>query len=116
MANNNEVTITSEEARALRNECNRKIELANALSRLFINEDFKRVFLEEYQKEEAARLVSLFGEASFNMSGKKEEHREEFMERIIGISRFSEFTRNVFRMAEQAHKTLEDLSNAEILQ
>ena len=44
MANNNEVTITSEEARALRNECNRKIELANALSRLFINEDFKRVF------------------------------------------------------------------------
>ena len=50
------------------------------------------------------------------MSGKKNEHREEFIERIIGISRFSEFTRNVFRMAEQAHKTLEDLSNAEIMQ
>lgn len=116
MANNNEVTITPEDARMIRNECNRKIELANALSRLFVNEDFKKVFLEEYQKEEATRLVSLFGEASFNMSDKKEEHREEFIERIIGISRFSEYTRNVFRMAEQAQKTLEDLSNAEIMQ
>lgn len=112
---NNEITITPEEAKALRSECNRKIELANALSRLFVNEDFKKVFLEEYQKEESARLVSLFGEASFNMSDKKEKHREEFLERMIGISRFSEFTRNIFRMAEQAQKTLEDLSNAEIM-
>ena len=116
MANNNEVTITPEDARMIRSECNRKIELANALSRLFVNEDFKKVFLEESQKEEASRLVFFFVEASFNMVGKQEEHREELISQIIGISRFSDYTRNVFRMAEQAQKTLEDLSNAEIMQ
>lgn len=107
------VTLTAEEANNIRIECNKRIELAKALHNLYLNEDFKKVFLTGYVKDEASRLVSLLGEPNFNSSDKKANYREELHECMIGIGRFTEYCRNVFNIAEQADKTLHDLTEAE---
>lgn len=107
------IAITAEQANQLRQDCQRQIDLAVSLERLHTNEDFKKVFLTEYVEKEPVRLVSLLSEASFNMSGKKAEYRDDIQERMIGISRFQEFIRNTFRLADQAKNTLDDLSQAQ---
>ena len=108
-----QISITPEQANEIRNECNKRIEIAKALRNLYDNADFKKVFLEGYRKDEAARLVGLLGEANFNASDKKAAYREELHECMVGIGRFTEYCRNVFNIAEQADKTLHDLHEAE---
>lgn len=107
------ISITAEEANKMRLECQHQIDLATCLERLHRNDDFKKVFLEEYVKEEPVRLVALFSEPSFNMSGKKAEYRDDINERLIGISRFQEYARNIFRLADRAQATLDDLAQAQ---
>lgn len=107
------ITITAEQANQIRLDCQHQIDLAVSLERLHANEDFRKVFLTEYAEKEPVRLVSLLSEASFNMSGKKAEYREDIQERMIGISRFQEFIRNTFRLADQAKNTLDDLAQAQ---
>ena len=107
------ISITAEQANQIRLDCQHQIDLAQSLERLHNNEDFKKVFIKEYTEKESARLVSLLSEASFNMSGKKQEYREDIQERMLGIARFEEFIRNTFRLAEQAEKTLDDLAQAQ---
>ena len=104
--------ITPEQARQLREQCKAKIELRDTLHRLEQNPDFQKI-REDYLNKEPVRLVHLLAEPSFNFGGKKELHREELHEAMIGIARFSEYIRNVYRLAEQAEKTLQDLQAAE---
>lgn len=112
---NNSVTITAEEASNMRKECEYWISLYEPLMRLLNNSDFKKVYLEEYETNQAARLVSCLGDHSFNLSDKKEYHRKELEERMIGIARFSEYNRTIIAKAEQAKQTLSDLANATIM-
>lgn len=106
-------TISSEQANALREECKKRINIAKSLERLYHNTDFKKVFLENYLKEEAIRLVSLMGDTVINESDSKDRYREDIKEQMIGIARTAEYMRCVFRIADQAQKSLDDLAKAE---
>ena len=106
------ITISPEEAKLLREESNKRIDISNALIRLTNNPDFKLVFLDEYCTNEPVRLVKLLGEPSFNFNDKKKEYREDLQERMIGIARFDEFMRNIHKTAERAEKTLQDLADS----
>ena len=64
-------------------------------------------------KEEAIRLVALMGDAVINERDDKDKYREDIKEQMIGIARTAEYMRCVFRIAEQAQKSLEDLAKAE---
>ena len=108
----NETTITPEQAIQLRENCKERIAIRDALHRLELNADFKKV-VEDYTEHEPVRLVHLLAEPTFNLGGKKELHRDEIKESLIGIARFSEYLRNIYRLASQAEKTLEDLRQAE---
>lgn len=110
---NDMTVITAEQANGMRQACKEKIALAIALERLETNPDFQ-MFITEYLEKEPVRLVHLLGDASVNMSDKKESFRADIQERMVGISRLAEFMRNINMLANQARKTLEDLSNAEI--
>lgn len=111
-----EVTISSNEAEAIRKECHKRIELRNALSRLMTNPDFKKVFMEEYLESEPKRLVLLLGDTVINQSEKKEMYRTDFHERMIGVARFDEFMRQIYNIANQAENQLNNLNQAEIVE
>lgn len=110
-----ETGITFDEAQEIRENCKHTIALADALTRLHDNPDFKMVFIDHYMEKEPARLVHLLGDASVNMGDKKEAIREDVQERMIGIARFAEFVRGIYAMASMAENTLQDL-NTEIAQ
>ena len=110
-----ETGITFDEAQQIRENCKHTIALADALTRLHDNPDFKMVFIDHYMEKEPARLVHLLGDASVYMSDKKEAIREDVKERMIGIARFAEFIRSMYTMASMAENTLKDL-NTEIAQ
>ena len=106
------MTITPEQANAIRKECKEHIERKNLLDRLNQNPDFKAL-IKFYLEDESARLVQLYGEPSINLGDKREVNREEIHERLIGIARFAEFLRSVHMIAQQAEKQLQDLEKVE---
>lgn len=106
------MNITPEQANAIRKECKEHIERKNILDRLNQNPDFK-VITTFYLEDEAVRLTQLYGEPSINLGDKRELHREEIHERLIGIARFAEFLRGIHMIASQAEKQLQDLEKAE---
>lgn len=110
-----ETGITFNEAQEIRENCKKQIALADALTRLHDNPDFKMVFIDHYMEKEPARLVHLLGDASVNMGDKKDAIREDVKERMIGIARFAEFIRSTYALANMAENTLHDL-NIEISQ
>jgi hypothetical protein len=105
--------ITVEQAKLLRKESQEKIELVQALERLYTNKDFNKLFMEEYLEKEPARLVHLLGEPAFNNHDKKSFYREDLQERMIGIARFAEYLRNIYMMADTARKNINALDEAE---
>ena len=104
--------LTPEQANELRAKCKERIDLREALNRLNHNPDFAAI-VDEYTVKEAVRLTHLLGEPTFNLSDKREIQRTEIKESLIGVARFMAFLRNIYRMAEQAEKTLDDLRKAE---
>ena len=106
------MNITPEQANAIRKECKEHIERKQLLDRLNANPDFK-AFIEHYLEEEPARLTQLYGDPAINLNEKRELHREEIHERLIGIARFAEHLRSIHMIASQAEKQLEDLQKAE---
>ena len=105
--------VTLEQIDEMKANCKRAIDVANALDRLHKNTDFKTVFLDNYMRDDVVRLVGLLGEQTINLGGKKYEHREEIQERLIGVARFQEYMRNVFRLADQAENDLIAAEEAE---
>ena len=104
--------ITPEQANAIRKECGEHISRRNLLNRLEQNPDFQ-AFMKVYLEYEPIRLVHLYGEPSMNLNEKRELHREEIHERLVGIARFAEFLRGIRMIAQQAEKQLQDLDKAE---
>ena len=47
------------------------------------------------------------------MSEKRDIHRKEINERMIGVARFAEYLRHIQFLASKAEQTLEDLNKAE---
>lgn len=78
------------------------IELGTALERLFSNKDFKKVVLNGYFKDEAVRLVHLRGEPT-NQSF---EALASLDNKIMAISSFSIYLKNIQKEAELADKTV----------
>ena len=113
MSEAKEVYLTPEDALRLKEECKEKIRIAEAYKRLEQNADFQKVFLQEYLEKEPKRLVHLLGEASYNYGGTKEEKREDIQERMIGIARLCEYTRNISAIAQMAQKNLDNIEIAE---
>lgn len=107
------VTISAMEANRMREACKKQIDLAEAMTRLEQNQDFKKVFIDNYEKDEAVRLVGLLAEQTITMSDKKDMFMKDINERMIGIARFGEYVRGIYAIADRAAKTLEDLNSAE---
>ena len=107
-----EYQITLEEMQEMKEENLKFIEREESLQKLLKNRDFKKVFTEYYCKDYAVRLVSLLGDHSLNLSGKKNEEREELTEKMIGIARFQTFMRSVELLADQARKNLDNIEKA----
>jgi len=55
------------------------------------NREFKKLVLEGYFKEEAARLVSISGEENFK------DHQDDIFDAIKGISHFRQYMQNIVR-------------------
>lgn len=106
-------TITPEQANAIRENCREKITLSDRLKRLENNTDFKE-FVKYYTVDNAARLVGLLAERTFNLDDKKDMYRDDIKEQMIGIARFKEFCFVVHQLAVQAQKSLDDLNSATI--
>lgn len=106
------MNITPEQANALRKDCKEHIERKQLLDRLNANPDFEAL-VKHYLEEEPARLAQLYGDPAINLTDKRELHREEIHERLIGIARFAEYLRGIHMLASQAEKQLEDLQKAE---
>lgn len=108
------LTITAEQANAIRKDCQEMIDLNNSLTNLFSNPDFKKVFLDHYVDKEPARLVHLLADPSIYMSDKSEMLKKDLHERMIGVARFSEYLRYIPMLAERAVKQLNDLNQVSI--
>ena len=106
------MNITPEQANALRKDCKEHIERKQLLDRLNANPDFEAL-TKHYLEDEPARLTQLYGDPAINLPDKRELHREEIHERLIGIARFAEYLRGIHMLASQAEKQLEDLQKAE---
>lgn len=107
-----ERVITPEQASHLREQCKHRIAIRDALHRLEANPDFQ-LLVKDYTEDEAVRLVNLLGEATFNLAPNKSIHRDELHECMVGIARFNAYMRNIYRLADQAIKSLDDLNKAE---
>ena len=105
--------LTQEQVNELREQYRNKIEVNEALNRLYSNPDFKLVFLKTYLEEEPSRVVSLLSEPSHNFGQSKEDNRTNAYEILIGISRFGQFLRSVNFTAGHAQKALDDLLEVE---
>lgn len=113
MNENGQMELTPEQVIQIRQMSKEVIERAEAVKRLYNNPDFKSVFIKHYIEDEPKRLVGLLAASSFNLGGKKSEHREELLERMIGVARFNAFIHEVNQDANKAQKALEDLLEAE---
>lgn len=88
------------------------VERKNAVNRLLGNRDFKKLIMEGYFKDEAARLVGLLGEQA------AAQYREEIIRSMDGIAQFKAHLRTVRQIGEAAaselahhEQALEDLRN-----
>lgn len=85
------------------------IEKHESLKRLSENEDFKKVFLEGYLKDEAARLVLL--KADFNV--KNNDIQKDIEDKITGIGQFYQYMTIVENLGKQAKISLQEYENIE---
>ena len=109
-----EIELSAEQAEDLKRKCNEAIDLETSLDFLMNNKHFKKVFMEHYSVKEASRLVGLLGDQTINLSQNKDEYRQDFHERMVGIARFNEYLRQVKAIATQSRNTLEQLNNSNI--
>lgn len=94
MSDIQELEISIEDARE-------KVKLKDMALKLASNREFKKLILEGYFKEEAARLVAI--SADFSMK----DYRDEITMNIQAISCFKQFMQNIVRTGEMAESELE---------
>lgn len=73
------------------------VDMANALDRLYRNEDFKRVILEGYFKDKAIRGVSLLA----NDQTKRIGARPDVMEGLIAVSALEDHFKAIRLLGEE---------------
>lgn len=93
-----QIEVNIEEARRVR-------ELRNAADRLHENEDFKKVILEGFFKEDAARVVGMLATAE---AAQNKVIKEMLQNRIVGIGELFQYLRQIHYMGQQADQTLAD--------
>lgn len=93
-----EISVSLEEAK-------KTLDIKNSIDRLYSNPDFKKVVLEGYFKEEAARLVHLRSDPEMRA---KENQQIELMLDIDAIGRFSNYLRTQIFKGNHALKAIED--------
>ena len=114
MKNSNElVGITAEDALRLRQEASKQFALADALTRLHDNPDFKLLILEDYLQNEPMRLVHMLAENCIVYGPNSEAQLRDNREQMIGVARLGSYFRNIYRIAEGAQKTIMSLEEAE---
>lgn len=74
--------------------------------KLASNREFRKLIMEGYFKEEAARLVGLMAEPAMA------QHRNEIHESMIAVSGLQAWLRNVVRMADVARAEIVDYEEA----
>lgn len=74
--------------------------------KLASNRDFRKLIMENYFKEEAARLVGLLAEPAM------EKHRTEIQESMLGIAHFQTWLRGVVRMGNIARAEITEFEQA----
>ena len=80
------------------------IDKADALTRLHKNQDFKKVIVDGFFKEEASRAVLLKGDP--NIQGAEEQR--QINNTIDAIGGLYNYFRNVFYMGDQSSRSLEE--------
>ena len=102
------IEMTVEQANEARKMYTDIIAVADSLEKLYRNADFIS-FNRAYLETEAIRLTALLGENTINA---QQGGREETIERLMGIGRYSEFLRAVMNRANMAQKDLDNLNGA----
>lgn len=110
----NNVSLTIDEA-------NKQIQRGEALERLMLNPDFLDLFMENYCKEEPARLASLVGDigssyrwsptsGSMSIPPKEFVQMQQSIEKDIhAVGAFQSFLRVVAWKAEMSRQALDDI-------
>lgn len=97
MSEVNELEISIAEAKKMVDRKDQALKLAS-------NREFRKLILEGYFKEEAARLVEVSALPHF------EDKRDEIFGEIKGISYFQQYLRNIVRAGEVAERDIRDQS------
>ena len=82
-------------------DCNKQIELADALDRLHRNKDFKKVFTEAFFRDEPSRLTFFLSDPTVDT----EEKRDNVYRELHGISQLHGFFRKIEHGAMVARRT-----------
>lgn len=109
-----EIEITAQEAKQLREDCEKYIKQEEMLNRLVNNQDFKELIMETYLKKECERLVHLLSENALMASDKAAYYKEDIHDQMIGIAKLSNWLRMVHKLADQARSSLDSLNKATI--
>lgn len=84
-------------------EAKKSIEMGKMAEKLAINRDFKKVVMDGYFVDEAARLVHLLGDPRLNQEG-----RESVLRDIQGLGAFKQYLQNKVREGHMAQDALEE--------
>ena len=90
-------------------ECKHLMNVRDSLVKLQKNRDFKKVILESYFKEEAARLVMA------KSSDLGSEHQDIFDRMIYGVGSLAKFLDMVITRGDQAEEELASHEEAKVL-
>lgn len=82
------------------------IKRMEAMKRLESNPDYKEVFTEGYFENESRRLVLMLGDPN-------SQSKDAYIEQMIGIAQFANYTRAIKQLGEQAIRQLEGAIQAE---
>lgn len=105
--------MTPEQLALYREQLQECVKQGEALERLEKNQDFIDLFKDGYCKEEAVRTVNLFGDHAY-LAGKRQDAQSDLMDRIVGISKFSEHLRFLNQRANQCKYELSKITEQEI--
>ena len=97
------MSVSLEELEANIKQAKEVISLANALDRLYRNQDFKKVFLNGYFEKEAVRLVH----AKAALNDKDKVAHKSIIRQIDAIGNLSKYLSDIIASAELAKKAID---------
>lgn len=108
------ITISTAEAKQIREEAEKNIKREELLNRLENNKDFKDLFLDVYCKDECERLVHLLAAPQLMASDKAEYYKNDIQQQMHAISYFVLWMQRVHMMAKAGRSELDSLREATI--